>query len=150
MRLFHGGIPGLRRGDLIEPGHERREHEGCAWCAARDQLPPALDGRSLRQDRIYLTPDRMYARFYASLWGRGDLYQVEAVGELERSTEDTIEAWTAPAARIIAVMDRAVRLTMSERRRLWREWTAADQRAIAHETGTVIPLKTHTNPTETP
>lgn len=28
-RLFHGGVPDLRVGDLIEPGHSRREHDGC-------------------------------------------------------------------------------------------------------------------------
>jgi hypothetical protein len=130
MRLFHGGVPGLRRGDLIQPGHDRRTHDGCQWCAARAQIPAALDGYAEHADRVYLTPDRMYAKYYASLYGRGDLYQVEPVGELERSTEDTVEAWMAPAARILAVIDRAVLLTMSERRRLWREWSAADQRRI--------------------
>jgi hypothetical protein len=46
-RLFHGGIPGLRRGDLIEPGHDRQAHDGCQWCAARPHFPmtrPASKG----------------------------------------------------------------------------------------------------------
>jgi hypothetical protein len=27
-RLFHGGCPGLHRGDLIVPGHARNSHPG--------------------------------------------------------------------------------------------------------------------------
>jgi hypothetical protein len=135
VRLFHGGAPGLRQGDLIEPGHDRRSHDGCQWCAARAQLPAALDGNAEHPDRVYLTPDREYARYYASLYGRGDLYQVEPTGDLERSTEDNVETWKAPAARIIAVIDRAVTLTPSQRRRIWREWGAADRRAAAGTAG---------------
>ena len=45
-----------------------------------------------------------------------------------RSTEDSLETYTAPAARIVAVYERAVLLTMTERRRLDREWAAADER----------------------
>lgn len=78
---------------------------------------------------VYLTTDREYARHYASLWGRGDLYRVEAVGDLTRSTEDTIETWTAPAARVLAVYDRAVLLTWSQRRALGRRWATADAAA---------------------
>jgi hypothetical protein len=130
-RLFHGGVPGLRPGDLIEPGHARKVHDGCAWCAARAELPPAADGLPLHEDRVYLTPERSYARYYASLYGRGDIYQVEPVGQLLRSTEDTVETWTAPAARVIVAVDRAVLLTMGERRRLYRAWGVADAEALA-------------------
>ena len=41
---------------------------------------------------MYATTDRLYAKHYASLWGRGDLYRVEPVGELLESTEDLIPA----------------------------------------------------------
>jgi sugar lactone lactonase YvrE len=86
---------------------------------------------------VYLTPVREYARYYASLWGRGDLYRVEPVGDVVRSVEDTIETWMAPAARVLSVPDRAVLLTMSQRRRLWRMWTAADTSAAGPVTGLV-------------
>lgn len=128
--LFHGGVPDLRPGDLIQPGQSRRHHDGCPWCEARasgDAGPGGIDGPSAHADRVYLTANRMYAKHYASLWGRGDLYRVEPVGVLVRSVEDSIESWTAPAARVVAVLDRAVLLTNSERRRLLREWTAADR-----------------------
>lgn len=130
-RLFHGGVPGLRPGDLIEPGHSRKVHDGCTWCASRATIPPTLDGLPLHEDRVYLTPERSYARYYASLYGRGDLYQVEPIGHLQQSTEDTVETWTAPAAHVIVAVDRAVLLTMGERRRLHRAWGAADAAALA-------------------
>lgn len=128
--LFHGGVPGLRAGDLIEPGHERRTHDGCPWCEARargEAGPGGIDGPSHRPDRVYATTSRLYARHHASLWGRGDLYRIEPLGDLEPSTEDSIESFTAPALRVAAVLDRAVLLTDTERRRLFREWTAADK-----------------------
>ena len=138
LRLWHGLIPDLRPGDLIEPGGARPTVDGCAWCEARKQQAdggprPALDPLPEHTDRIYLTPVREYARYYASLWGRGDLYRVEAVGDLLRSTEDTIEAWVAPAARVLAVVERAVLLTWSQCRRLLRIWTTADETAALHE-----------------
>lgn len=129
VRYFHGGIPGLRVGDLLEPGHSRRTHDGCPWCEARANggAHLGLDGPSQQADRIYFTTHRLYAKHYASLWGRGDLYRIEPVGDVERSTEDSIETFTAPAARVAAVLDRAVRLTHPERRRLRRDWSVADR-----------------------
>jgi hypothetical protein len=131
--LFHGGIPDLRVGDVIEPGHARRSHDGCPWCAARErgEAHLGIDGPSLRQDRVYVTPHRLYAKFYASLWGRGDLYRVEPIGELERSIEDTVETFMAPTVQVAAVLDRVVLLTDTERRRLIREWSVADAAELA-------------------
>lgn len=131
MRLFHGGVPGLKVGDVIEPGHERLSHDGCPWCEARakGEAHQGVDGPSKRPDRVYATTNRLYAKHYASLWGWGDLYRVEAVGAVERSTEDTIETYCAERLRVAAILDRAVLLTWSERRRLYREWGAADKEA---------------------
>ena len=131
---WHGGVPDLRPGDLIEPGHGRAAHDGCPWCEARangEAGPGGLDGPSQRPDRVYVTSHRLYAKHHASLWGRGDLYRVEPVGDVEPSAEDTIETVVCAAARVVAVYDRAVLLTMTERRRLWREWGEADNRALA-------------------
>lgn len=129
MRLFHGGIADLKPGAIIEPGHSRRSHEGCPWCEARaagHAGPGGLDGPSAHTDRVYATPNKLYARHYASLWGRGDLYRVEPIGDPVRSVEDSIESWHAASLRVLSVIERAVLLTNSERRRLMREWTAAD------------------------
>lgn len=129
LYFYHGGVPDLRPGDLIMPGHGRRQHDGCPWCEARAAGGAYLgmDGPSMEPEAVYFSPVRLYAKFHASLYGRGDLYRVEPVGELKRSTEDSIETWTAPAARVVSVYDRAVLLTNTERRRLDKLWAAADK-----------------------
>lgn len=134
-RYWHGGIPGLRPGDLIQPGHQRPAVDGCPVCAARNAGQVAvingepIDGPSAHTDGVYLTEDREYARFYASLYGRGDLYRVEAVGEARPSEEDRFPTVIAPAARVLAAYDRAVLLTPTQRRALNRRWTELDRLA---------------------
>lgn len=130
MRLWHGGVPFLRPGGLLEGGHTRHLHPDCPICQARAAGDsPELDPLSGRPDLLYVTTSRAYARHYASLWGRGDLYRVEPIDEPVRSSEDTIETWTCRQARVVACVERAVQLTMTQRRALWREWGAADQAA---------------------
>jgi len=129
-RLFHGGVPGLQPGDLIEPGHDRNHHDGCPWCEARARGEAHLGIDPLAEPgRVYCTTNRLYAKHYASLWGRGDLYGVEAVEWMVSSYEDTIESYKTDALRVTSVLERAVLLTPSERRRLLREWTEADRLA---------------------
>lgn len=125
---FHGGVDGLKVGDTLEPGHSRKQHDGCPWCEARanGEAHLGLDGPSQRPE-VYFTPSRLYARFHASMYGYGDLYRVEPIGEVTQSDEDSMESFTAPQARVVAVIDRAVRLTMRERRKLDAEWAAADE-----------------------
>jgi hypothetical protein len=87
-------------------------------------------------EAVYFTPIRLYAKFHASLYGYGDLYRVEPVGEIKLSFEDTVETWTAPAARVLSVYDRAVLLTDTERRKLNRLWAEADnewKRGLTHD-----------------
>lgn len=131
MRLWHGGFPGLRINDVIMPGHYRAVIEGCKFCEDRAAEiaggpRPEVDGASMHPNKVYLSADREYARHYASLFGRGDLYRVEAVGDVQRSTEDSIETYLADSARVIAVYARAVLLTHRQRRALQRRWATAD------------------------
>lgn len=131
-RLFHGGLPGLRPGDRILPVEDgqRRHRDDCAVCQARNSGESTpYDPAPARPDRVYLTSDRLYARYYASLTGLGDLYVVRPLGELEPSPEDHFPTWTAPAAEVTAVYDRAVSLTMGQRRQLLRLWIEADAAA---------------------
>lgn len=125
---YHGGVDGLKVGDILTPGHSRKQHDGCPWCEARanGDAHLGIDPPSERME-VYFTPNRLYAKFHASMYGRGDLYRVEPIGEVTRSTEDSMETYTAPTARIVSVYERAVLLTWSERRRLDREWAAADK-----------------------
>ena len=129
---WHGGVPGLKPGDILQPGHNRKLRDGCPYCEARarGEAHQGIDGPSQHADKIYLTTDRLYAKHYASLYGRGWLYRVEPLGDVQRSTEDSMPSYTADAARIVSVYARAVLLTMSERRRLWRAWTKADAASV--------------------
>lgn len=119
--LYHGGVRGLVVGESIVPGHSRDDrHPDCRVCAQRAAGVSTLDPKSARPDRVYVTADRDYARQYASLYGRGDLYIVEPIGELEPSAEDiSIPAWTVPSARVVAVLQRNILMTMRQRRDLY-------------------------------
>lgn len=128
MTWYHGGIAGLRAGDLITPGvdGQRRNHAGCPTCEARNRgESPAVDAVP-EQHGVYITSDREYARYYASMAVRGDLYVVELVGETTPSMEDRFPTAVAPAARVVAVYERAVQLTDAQRYRLYARWTEAD------------------------
>jgi hypothetical protein len=129
VRLFHGGVPDLKVGDVIEPGHDRRMHDGCPWCEARAAggAHLGMDGPPQHLLRVYATSHRLYAKHYASLWGRGDLYRVMTDGDVQPSDEDSFETVVAERLIVEAVQDRAVLLTRGERRRLAREWKAADK-----------------------
>ncbi|HLL33830.1 MAG TPA: hypothetical protein VK545_08045 [Streptomyces sp.] len=135
LRFFHGGVPGLKVGDLIRP-HPPNVVDGCLVCAAkaagRQPFVPGLgvvDPLTVRPDRVYITSDRDYARYYASKYPRGDLYVVAPVGTLEPSDEDRFPTWRVGAARVCGVYDRYVQLTVSQRRSLLRRWEAADRAA---------------------
>lgn len=128
LRLWHGGRAGLRVGDVLTGQHDRPTLDGCPWCQARargEHGPGGIDGPS-QVPAVYVTTSRLYAAHYASLAVYGDLYRVEALDELTPSTEDSMPTWTTPRAVIVAVVDRAVRLRPTDRRRLLREWTEAD------------------------
>lgn len=130
-RLWHGGIAGLNPGDLILPGHSRRIHDGCAICEARARGEHAGIDPPSAKVAVYITSDKEYARHYASLWGYGDLYTVEPVGPVEVSNEDHFPSWTCEAARVVKVYQRAVLLTWTQRRALFKRWTVADAEAEA-------------------
>ena len=120
MTLFHGGAPGFRVGDLIEP-HETKHDDDCEWCRQR------LD-ENHEPDRVFATTFRLYARYYASKWGQGSVYVVEPVGEMVPSDADPFETYHAPAFRVVRLEAVSVTLDMTERRRLYRLWGEADVR----------------------
>jgi len=131
IMLFHGGAPGLKAGDIIQPGHKRKTHDGCSWCIARESGQAGmLDPQSKHQDKVYVTSDRLYAKYYASLYGYGDLYRVRPVNPTP-SDEDSIESFSCDSAVVVSVLDRAVLLTWNERRRLFKNWGRADREAVA-------------------
>ncbi|WP_150112994.1 hypothetical protein [Streptomyces violaceusniger] len=126
-RLFHGGVAGLEAGQLILP-HEPKYLDGCPDCEAnRRGEATAISPLTQHQDRVYVCSDALYARHYASKWVLGDLYRVRPVGLVEVSDEDRFATWKCEAAEVVAVVERAVRMTDAERRRLFRRWTVADR-----------------------
>ena len=129
-RLWHGGIPGLRVGDVLTGGQQRKHHDGCAFCEARakGESLGGIDPPSKLQG-VYVTSDKEYARHYASLWGYGDLYVVEPLGELVPSKEDHFLSWVVSSARVVSVYQRAVLLTWTKRRALAKRWKVADEKA---------------------
>ncbi len=122
-RLWHGGAPGLRVGDIIEPrpaGDDSHLIDGCPTCEARRDGEPLADD-DLDPSKVYVTTDREYARVYAAGYPHGALYRVEAIGELTPSP-DPVPSWGCGSARVLAVYDRRVTLTAREVRRATREY----------------------------
>ena len=157
MKLYHGGVPGLSPGDAIVPAAPHVT-DGCPVCVARASgractvaemrawamtLGPharpllahlaeapddaIVDGPRAEKGSVYVTSDLGYARWYAAR-SRGDLYAVTADG-LRPSATDPFPAWTAPAAVVVGVIERRVRLDRRDRRELNRRWRRADERA---------------------
>jgi hypothetical protein len=122
--LFHGGVPGRKVGDVLLPGMaEHRYVEGCACCEAHRDGLPAFDPAT-PLEWVYACADRPYARFYASRAVRGTLYRVRLEGDVERSAEDPAWFWAyrGRQARVVAVLETNVVLTMTERQKLFVRW----------------------------
>lgn len=123
QRLWHGGVAGMRVGDIITPGHADERHvEGCPICAAHARGESTAIDPITPEGRVYVTTDRQYARYYASRAGLGWLYSVEPIGPLTKSTEDHFDSWWCEEVRVVSIAERAVRLTDTERRRLFVRW----------------------------
>lgn len=107
-RYYHGGVGGLRVGDLVLPPSETG-----APCAS-DYGAAGVH----RRDRVYVATDPQAAL----LWGAlrpgplGCAYRVEPIGELEPDPDCSEPglSFTCPRARVLAV--RAI--TPKERRRV--------------------------------
>jgi hypothetical protein len=133
MRLFHGGVPGLKPGDVLVPGRRHYE-DGCPVCTEKARGVNAtlggiaIDPVNQHEDRVYVTSDREYARFYASKYPMGDLYVVAPLGEqLDVGSEDPFLTWAVASARVVSVYERTVRLTHRQRVTLLERWRRVDQ-----------------------
>ena len=126
-RLFHGGVPRLHPGDVIEP-HEPNYVDDCPICEAhRKGAEIAVQGQIIdpanhAPEYTFATSDREYARFYASKFPHGDLYVVEPLDELVASECDPFPTWLCKKLRVRSVYERCVELTMPQRRRLAKRW----------------------------
>jgi hypothetical protein len=103
LRLYHGGVPGLIPGQKLLPPLLT---DACS-CAEYD------GGEHCRADRVYVTTDAEEAAVYAALTapsGRGDVYEVEPVGELEPDSAAVpgSASYAAAAATVVRVIRRGV------------------------------------------
>ncbi|MFD4968900.1 hypothetical protein [Streptomyces sp. NPDC058424] len=106
MRFFHGGVPGLKPGDLVLPpdttGTERRLSIEAA----------ALGGgpHATRTDVVYVTTGRDVARAFAAFYPDGALYAVAPRGELEPDPDCYVPglSWQCEAAEVLTVVDPVV------------------------------------------
>lgn len=118
--LYHGGVPDLQPGDYIEPGHSRDNYDDCPICRARrEHGANAIEGTG-HPEQVYCTRYRDYAALYASMYGRGDVYQVRPVGELDVSDEDFDGCYRCDRLLIVRAVERHVTLTPKRRRRIIR------------------------------
>ena len=118
--LYHGGAPDLQPGDHIEPGHSRDIHDDCPICRARrEKGADAIEGTG-HPEQVYCTRYRDCAALYASMYGKGDVYQVRPVGELEASDEDFDGCYRCDRLVIVRAVERHVTLTPKRRRKVIR------------------------------
>lgn len=118
--LYHGGVPDLEPGDIIEPGHSRDNHDDCPICRARRAKgADAIEGTG-HTEQVYCTRYRDYAAEYAAIYSKGDVYQVEPVGELTDSDEDFDGCYRCDRLRIVRTVEKHVVLTPKRRRRIIR------------------------------
>ena len=130
VTLYHGGISGLWAGDTILPNMAHlRHHAGCAECERKAAGLRGIEPIT-PPDWVYATEDKEYARYYASMAGGragGALYRVRLDGDVERSDEDLFPSWRGRRAVVLGVPQPRVRLTMGDRRRLFRRWGGTDE-----------------------
>lgn len=154
--VWHGGVPGLGVGDTLVPSPPLVT-DGCPVCVARSEgriftigefrewmaeFPPERSRSALaavagapdwmpldppsETEAVYVTASQPYARWYAAK-GRGDLYQVQPIGGMDPSPTDNFPTWMVGSARVVAVVERCVRLKRPDRRALAKEWAKADR-----------------------
>jgi hypothetical protein len=156
VTFYHGGIAGKHPGDDLVPASPHVE-DGCPICRSRaagrtlsvgeyrrwlvqhgDAALPILraladadDDEPMdppsKEQAVYLTTDRDYARWYAARSGNGDLYRVTPVGLMTKSAEDPFLSYTVDRARVLEVLERGVHLLRADRRAILKRWKKADR-----------------------
>jgi hypothetical protein len=102
--MYHGGMSGLRVGDLLLPPSVTGVGSTVTEIAA------AIGAGHVRADRVFVTSDRQVARAYAALKPNGALYRVEAVAGLEPDPDCLVDglSWQCVSARVVSVVDPVV------------------------------------------
>lgn len=119
--LYHGGFGGLRVGDLVLPPNET----GAATLADHGAE------HVCRRDRVYVTSHPLAARAFAALHpsGRGKVYEVELLGEVEPDPDYTGPDLSLQVERARVV--RVIQISRAERNDLRRAFVADSLRSKA-------------------
>ena len=118
--LYHGGVPDLKPGDIIEPGHSRDNYDDCPICRARREKGAAAIEGTGHAEQVYCTTMRDYAAEYAAIYGKGDVYQVRPIGDLIESDEDFEGCYRCDRLQIVRIVEKHVVLTPKRRRKIIR------------------------------
>lgn len=98
--LYHGGARRLDRKKLILPPSVTGARSTASYGG----------GGVCRTDRVYVITELDQARVFALMVGRGDVYQVQPVGEMvpDPDYSGPGESWECELARIVRVVERNV------------------------------------------
>lgn len=121
-RLWHGGFPDLKPGDLLLPPSATGQHRQAAMVNEMISAHPGFDPDDVRPDDrsphwVHFTPHRNVALAYAASartdYGRGALYVVEPIGPVEVDPDMPVQGLRAHTARIVTVYDPCVNISDS-------------------------------------
>ncbi len=103
MRYWHGGVPGLKPGDVLVPPEVSGVSDALSEYREMFGVDPAL----LRRDRVYVATDRQVARAYAAFRPSGSLYEVRPEGVLEPDPDCSVDglSWQCERAVVVSVVD---------------------------------------------
>lgn len=104
MKLYHGGVPGLRRGGVLLPP---------AKTGVKSSADYGADA-VCRRDRVYVITDLDMARLFALFAppkSNGDVYEVEPLSELTPDPDyrGPHESYEVELARVVRVVERRVK-----------------------------------------
>ena len=126
-RLYHGGAPGRKPGDLLLPpaetGYRTVEQRWREELGA--DVRPWMEPDRNRADRVYLTARRDLAEAYAMCHeltrgggGPGVLYLAEPVGELEDDPDLPGLSFQCASARVLRIYDPCVTMPFARFERI--------------------------------
>lgn len=106
MTYFHGGIPGLKPGDLILPP----DKTGTTRTLSRYVTETDGPDFARRTDVVYLATERQIARAYAAFYPDGALYIAIATSPVDSDPDCQMPgiSWHCPYAIVAQIVDPAV------------------------------------------
>lgn len=104
-RYYHGVVRGLKKGDKILPPSETGKSTLLQYAKQIDQ------NCDQRPDMVYITTDKKWAKVYASIFPRGDVYEVipDGVVEYDPDCKEPGLSYQCSSATVKRVLEISVR-----------------------------------------